>query len=36
VFRFRIADRQREMGLGSFPTLSLAAARDKARQLDRS
>ena len=33
VLRFRIAARQREMGLGSFPTVSLAAAREKARQL---
>ncbi len=33
VLRFRIGGRQREMGLGSFPTVTLAAARDKARQL---
>jgi len=33
VLRFRVAGRQREMGLGSFPTVSLAAAREKARQL---
>ena len=33
VLRFRIAARQREMGLGSFPTVGLAAAREKARQL---
>jgi len=33
VLRFRIGARQREMGLGSFPTVGLAAAREKARQL---
>jgi len=33
VLRFRSGGRQREMGLGSFPTVTLAAARDKARQL---
>jgi integrase len=33
VLRFRIGGRQRETGLGSFPTVTLAAARDKARQL---
>jgi integrase len=33
VLRFRVGGRQREMGLGSFPTVSLAAAREKARQL---
>lgn len=33
VLRFRIGARQREMGLGSFPTVSLAGAREKARQL---
>jgi len=33
VLRFRSGGRQREMGLGSFPTVSLAAAREKARQL---
>jgi integrase len=32
VLRFRSGGRQREMGLGSFPTVTLAAARDKARQ----
>ena len=33
VLRFRSGGRQREAGLGSFPTVTLAAAREKARQL---
>jgi len=33
VLRFRSSGRQRETGLGSFPTVTLAAAREKARQL---
>jgi integrase len=33
VLRFRIGGRQRETGLGNFPTVTLAAARDRARQL---
>ncbi|MEO8279651.1 MAG: integrase arm-type DNA-binding domain-containing protein, partial [Ideonella sp.] len=32
VLRISVAGRQREMGLGSFPTVPLADARDKARQ----
>jgi integrase len=32
VLRVAIGGRQREMGLGSFPTVTLAEARDKARQ----
>jgi len=31
VLRLSVAGRQREMGLGSFPTVTLAEARDKAR-----
>ena len=30
VFRFTINGRRREMGLGSFPDVSLAEAREKA------
>ena len=33
MLRFRSGGRQRETGLGSFPTVTLAAAREKARQL---
>ena len=33
VLRFRSGGRQRETGLGSFPSVTLAAAREKARQL---
>src|SRR5687767_1935137 len=32
VLRMTAGGRQREMGLGSFPTVTLAEARDKARQ----
>ena len=32
VLRITIGGRQREMGMGSFPTVTLAAAREKARQ----
>jgi len=32
VLRVTVAGKQREMGLGNFPTVSLADARDKARQ----
>lgn len=32
VLRVRVAGTQREMGLGSFPTVTLADAREKARQ----
>ena len=32
VLRVAVAGKQREMGLGSFPTVSLAGAREKARQ----
>ncbi len=32
VLRLQIAGRRREMGLGSFPTVTLAEAREKARQ----
>lgn len=31
VLRFAVAGKQREMGLGSFPTVTLAEAREKAR-----
>lgn len=31
VLRITVAGKQREMGLGSFPTVTLAEARDKAR-----
>ena len=31
TLRLRLAGKQREMGLGSFPSVPLAAARDKAR-----
>lgn len=30
IFRFALAGRRREMGVGSFPSISLAAARDAA------
>ncbi len=30
IFRFALAGRRREMGLGSFPSVSLAAAREAA------
>jgi integrase len=33
VLRYRTGGRQREIGLGSFPTVSLAAVRERARQL---
>lgn len=33
VLRYRAGGRQREIGLGSFPTVSLAAVRERARQL---
>lgn len=32
VLRLRVAGSQREMGLGSFPTITLADAREKARE----
>jgi hypothetical protein len=32
VFRYRIAGRLREMGLGSLDTIGLAAARERARK----
>ena len=32
VLRLRVAGTQREMGLGSFPTISLADARERVRQ----
>ena len=32
ILRIRVAGTQREMGLGSFPTVTLADAREKARQ----
>ena len=32
VFRYRFMHQRRRMGLGSFPTVSLAAAREAARQ----
>ena len=32
VLRLRMGGRQREMGLGSFPTITLAGARDEARK----
>lgn len=32
VLRLRTAGRRREMGLGSFPTITLAGARDEARK----
>jgi hypothetical protein len=32
VFRFQLNKRQREMGLGSFSTFSLAEARERARK----
>jgi integrase len=35
VFRFQLDGKRRDMGLGSFPDLSLAAARDKAAALRR-
>ena len=33
VLRYRAGGRKREIGLGSFPTVSLAAVRERARQL---
>lgn len=33
VLRVRIGDRRREIGLGGFPDVTLAQARDKAREL---
>ncbi len=32
ILRLRVAGSQREMGLGSFPTITLADAREKARE----
>jgi hypothetical protein len=32
VLRLSISGRQREMGLGNFPTVTLAGARDEARK----
>jgi hypothetical protein len=32
VLRLRVAGSQREMGLGNFPTTTLADAREKARK----
>lgn len=31
IFRFQVDGRRRDMGLGSFPAVSLAMAREKAR-----
>lgn len=35
VFRFQLDGKRRDMGLGAYPDLSLAAARDKAAELRR-
>ena len=35
IFRATIAGQRRKMGLGSFPTVSLADAREKARELHK-
>ena len=32
IFRYRVANREREMGLGAFPAISLKRARDKAAE----
>lgn len=36
VLRMRIADRRRDIGLGAFPAVTLAQARDKARGMRES
>ena len=35
IFRYRVGAREREMGLGAFPTVSLKRARDKAGECRR-
>src|SRR5258708_4524302 len=36
IFRFALAKRRREMGLGPFPAVSLAAARERAAEFRSS